>query len=148
MSRSSLWEFLSAPYTLIGGVLGGTFLTMASHGTDQLLVQRLLGCKSKRESQKALLLDASFIVLQFAFFLFLGTCLYAFYHGVPFQQLGLQSSDEIFPKFIIEELPHGFSGIVKAYLSNKAFKDEMCCSFALKIIINGRTFPSSEIVAS
>lgn len=111
---SSLWEFLSAPYTLIGGVLGGTFLTMASHGTDQLLVQRLLGCKSKRESQKALLLDASFIVLQFAFFLFLGACLYAFYHGVPFQQLGLQSSDEIFPKFIIEELPHGFSGIVIA----------------------------------
>jgi len=107
---SSLWEFLSAPYTLIGG----TFLTMASHGTDQLLVQRLLGCKSKRESQKALLLDASFIVLQFGFFLFLGTCLYAFYHGVPFQQLGLQSSDEIFPKFIIEELPHGFSGIVIA----------------------------------
>lgn len=111
---SSLWEFLSAPYTLIGGVLGGTFLTMASHGTDQLLVQRLLGCKSKRESQKALLLDASFIVLQFGFFLFLGTCLYAFYHGVPFQQLGLQSSDEIFPKFIIEELPKGFSGIVIA----------------------------------
>lgn len=111
---STLWEFLSAPYTLIGGVLGGTFLTMASHGTDQLLVQRLLGCKSKRESQKALLLDASFIVLQFGFFLFLGTCLYAFYHGVPFQQLGLQSSDEIFPKFIIEELPKGFSGIVIA----------------------------------
>lgn len=111
---TSFWEFLSAPYTLIGGVLGGTFLTMASHGTDQLLVQRLLGCKSKRESQKALLLDASFIVLQFGFFLFLGSCLYAFYHGVPFQQLGLQSSDEIFPKFIIEELPKGFSGIVIA----------------------------------
>lgn len=111
---SSFGEFLTSPYTLIGGVLGGTFLTMASHGTDQLLVQRLLGCKSKRESQKALLLDASFILLQFAFFLFLGICLYAFYHGVPFQQLGLQSSDEIFPKFIIEELPKGFSGVVIA----------------------------------
>lgn len=111
---NSIGEFLTAPYTIIGGVLGGTFLTMASHGTDQLLVQRLLGCESKRESQKALLLDASFIVLQFGFFLFLGSCLYAFYHGVPFQQLGLQSSDEIFPKFIIEELPKGFSGLVIA----------------------------------
>lgn len=110
----SLWEFLSSPYTLVGGLLGGTFLTMASHGTDQLLVQRLLGCESKRASQKALLLDASFIVIQFAFFLFLGVCLYAFYQGVPFAQLGLHSSDEIFPKFIIEQLPSGLSGLVIA----------------------------------
>lgn len=108
------WSFLASPYTIIGGVLGGTFLTMASHGTDQLLVQRLLGCKSKRESQKALMLDASIIVLQFAFFLVLGLCLYAFYNGVPFANLGLKSSDEIFPKFIIENLPHGIAGIVIA----------------------------------
>jgi SSS family transporter len=111
---SSFWDFLSSPYTIVGGVLGGTFLTMASHGTDQLLVQRLLGCKSKKESQKALMLDASFIVLQFAFFLVLGLCLYAFYKGVPFASMGLKSSDEIFPKFIIENLPHGIAGIVIA----------------------------------
>lgn len=111
---SSFWDFLSSPYTIVGGILGGTFLTMASHGTDQLLVQRLLGCKSKKESQKALMLDASFIVLQFAFFLVLGLCLYAFYKGVPFTSMGLKSSDEIFPKFIIENLPHGIAGIVIA----------------------------------
>lgn len=110
----SFWSFLASPYTIIGGILGGTFLTMASHGTDQLLVQRLLGCKSKKESQKALMLDASFILLQFAFFLVLGLCLYAFYKGVPFASLGLKSSDEIFPKFIIENLPHGIAGIVIA----------------------------------
>jgi solute:Na+ symporter, SSS family len=108
----SVIQFLAAPYTLIGGLLGGTFLTMASHGTDQLLVQRLLGCKNKRESQKALMLDASIIVLQFGFFLILGICLYAFYEGVPFQQLGLKSSDEIFPKFIVEQLPTGISGLL------------------------------------
>ncbi len=107
-------EFLSSPYTLLGGLLGGTFLSMASHGTDQLLVQRLLGCKTKRESQKALMLDAAIIVLQFAFFLVLGLCLYAFYNGVPFQQLGLKSSDEIFPKFIVENLPTGLAGLVVA----------------------------------
>ncbi len=106
--------FLSSPYTLVGGLLGGTFLTMASHGTDQLLVQRLLGCKSQRDSQKALILDASFIVLQFAFFLLLGLCLFAFYGGVPFEQLGLKSSDEIFPKFIVENLPVGLAGLVIA----------------------------------
>lgn len=110
----SIWAFLASPYTLIGGLLGGTFLTMASHGTDQLLVQRLLGCETKRESQKALILDASFIVLQFLFFLVLGLCLYAFYKAAPLEQLGLKSSDEIFPKFIIESLPVGISGLVIA----------------------------------
>lgn len=110
----SLWSFLATPYTLIGGLLGGTFLTMASHGTDQLLVQRLLGCKSRWDSQKALMLDATVIVLQFAFFLVLGLCLYAFYGGVSIQQLGLTASDEVFPKFIIENLPTGIAGLVVA----------------------------------
>lgn len=110
----SFWEFLAAPYTLIGGIIGGTFLTMASHGTDQLLVQRLLGCKNRFDSQRALMLDASFIVIQFAFFLVLGLCLYAFYGGVSFAELGLKSSDEIFPKFIVENLPSGIAGLVIA----------------------------------
>lgn len=118
---NSTIEFFASPYTLVGALLGGTFLTMASHGTDQLLVQRLLGCRTKRDSQKALILDASVIVIQFAFFLFLGLCLYAFYKGAPFKELvlsstgmNLSSSDEIFPKFIVENLPSGVSGIVIA----------------------------------
>lgn len=111
---TSFLEFLSSPYTILGGILGGTFLSMASHGTDQLLVQRLLGCKSKWDSQRALMLDASVIVLQFGFFLLLGLCLFAFYGGVPYQQLGLSSSDEIFPKFIVENLPTGLAGLVIA----------------------------------
>jgi SSS family transporter len=106
--------FLSSPYTLVGGLLGGTFLTMASHGTDQLLVQRLLGCKTQWDSQRALMLDATFIVLQFAFFLLLGLCLFAFYGGATFRELGLQSSDEVFPKFIVENLPTGLAGLVIA----------------------------------
>jgi SSS family transporter len=111
---SSVLEFFEAPYTLMGGLLGGTFLTMASHGTDQLLVQRLLGCKTPQDSQRALILDAILIVIQFAFFLLLGLCLFAFYGGVPFQQLGLKTSDEIFPKFIVENLPSGVAGLVVA----------------------------------
>jgi SSS family transporter len=111
---SNVWEYLFTPYTLLGGLLGGTFLTMASHGTDQLLVQRLLGCRSRWDSQRALMLDATFIVLQFAFFLLLGLCLYAFYGGVPYQQLGLTTSDEVFPKFIVEQLPTGIAGLVIA----------------------------------
>ncbi len=106
--------FLSSPYTLLGGLLGGTFLTMASHGTDQLLVQRLLGCRSRWDAQRALMLDATLIVLQFAFFLVLGLCLFAFYDGAAFATLGLRSSDEIFPKFIVESLPSGLAGLVIA----------------------------------
>ena len=118
---NSFFQFLASPYTIFGGLLGGTFLTMASHGTDQLLVQRLLGCKSKKDSQKALMLDASLIVFQFAFFMFLGLCLYAYYQGADFKSLvfsstglNLVSSDEIFPKFIVENLPTGISGLVIA----------------------------------
>jgi SSS family transporter len=107
-------DFLASPYTLAGSLIGGTFLTMASHGTDQLLVQRLLACRSARESRKALMLDASFIVVQFAFFLLLGLCLYAFYGGVSFAALGLKSSDEVFPKFIVEQLPAGLAGLLVA----------------------------------
>jgi SSS family solute:Na+ symporter len=110
----NLTEFLSSPYTLLGGLLGGTFLTMASHGTDQLLVQRLLACRTRRDSQRALMLDATVIVLQFWFFLLLGLCLFAFYHGASLRQLGLNSSDEIFPKFIVENLPVGLAGLVIA----------------------------------
>lgn len=112
--ENSFWEFIASPYTLLGGLLGGTFLTMASHGTDQLLVQRLLGCKTRWDSQRALMLDALFIVLQFAFFLILGLCLFAYYGGASLQQLGLKSSDEIFPKFIVEALPTGIAGLVVA----------------------------------
>jgi SSS family solute:Na+ symporter len=110
----SLIGFLSAPYTLLGGLLGGTFLTMASHGTDQLLVQRLLGCRSKWDAQRALMLDATLIVVQFAFFLVLGLCLFAFYGGQTLGALGLRSSDEVFPKFIVENLPTGLAGLVIA----------------------------------
>ena len=111
---TTLAGFLMTPYTLLGGLLGGTFLTMASHGTDQLLVQRLLGCRTRRDSQRALMLDATFILLQFGFFLVLGLCLYAFYGGVTVQQLGLSASDEVFPKFIVENLPTGVAGLVVA----------------------------------
>ena len=110
----SFYTFLTAPYTLLGGLIGGTFLTMASHGTDQLLVQRLLGCRTRWDGQRALMLDATFILLQFGFFLVLGLCLYAFYGGATTQQLGLATSDEVFPKFIVENLPTGVAGLVVA----------------------------------
>ncbi len=113
-SGGSWSAFFSNPYTLAGGVLGGAFLSMASHGTDQLIVQRLLACSSRKASQKALMLDATVIVLQFAFFLVLGIGVYAYYHGASVAQLGLSSSDEVFPYFVIHELPFGLAGLMVA----------------------------------
>jgi len=102
----------SLPFTFWAGLLGGTCLTMASHGTDQLLVQRLFTCRSQRDSQKALVASGFIVLLQFAFFLVVGIMLFAYYrfHPVPV----MATNDEVFPKFIVQNLPHGISGLVIA----------------------------------
>ncbi|MBS4034734.1 MAG: sodium:solute symporter [Ignavibacterium sp.] len=102
--------FFAQPYTLIGGLIGGAFLSMASHGTDQLVVQRLLAIKDLRGSQKAIIGSGVIVIMQFAVFLLLGVLLYAFYGPMDLR------SDEIFPKFIIEVLPIGLTGIIIAAL--------------------------------
>lgn len=102
--------FFNQPYTLIGGLLGGAFLSMASHGTDQLVVQRLLATKTLKESQKAVIGSGVIVIFQFVIFLLVGVLLYAYY-GVTNLK-----SDTIFPKFIIEVLPPGITGIIIAGL--------------------------------
>ncbi len=106
------WDF-SVPFTFWAGLFGGTFLTMASHGTDQLLVQRLFTCKNQRDSQKALVLSGFVVLFQFTLFLLIGVMLFAYYKAYP-MVTKLNSNDEIFPKFIVERLPHGISGLVIA----------------------------------
>src|SRR5438445_3668773 len=101
------------PFTFWAGLLGGTFLTMASHGTDQLLVQRLLTCRNKRDSQKAIILSGFVVLFQFALFLTIGVMLFAYYRFYPLTTR-LASNDEIFPTFIVQRLPHGISGLVIA----------------------------------
>jgi SSS family transporter len=100
---------LSVPYTFWAGVLGGGFLTMGSHGTDQLIVQRLLTCKDLRASQKALVWSAVVVMAQFLIFLLVGLGLWVFYQGMAFER-----SDEIFARFIVEQLPPGITGLLIA----------------------------------
>jgi SSS family transporter len=99
------------PYTFWAGLIGGTFLTTASHGTDQLIVQRLLAARNQRQSVLALLSSGVAILFQFALFLFLGIMLYAFYR-TPSQAFG--KADRIFPTFIVSQMPHGISGLLIA----------------------------------
>lgn len=104
-------HFFTQKYSLLASVVGGAFLSMASHGTDQLIVQRLLATDSVKNSQKALIASGFFVALQFLFFLIIGLALYAFYGAVPFHK-----GDEVFSKFIVEQLPTGISGFIIAGL--------------------------------
>jgi solute:Na+ symporter, SSS family len=108
---SFTWDF-TVPFTFWAGLIGGTFLTNASHGTDQLLVQRLLTCKNLRDSQKAIITSGFIVLAQFILFLGIGIMLFAYYQHVP--RPPITTNDEIFPVFIVTTLPHGISGLVIA----------------------------------
>lgn len=99
----------SAPYTFWAGLVGGGFLSMASHGTDQLIVQRLLACRDMRQSRRALVGSGLVVAAQFALFLLVGVGLWAFYEGRAFDR-----ADEIFAGFIVQELPAGIRGLLVA----------------------------------
>lgn len=99
-------------YTFWSGLIGGTFFTMGSHGTDQTIVQRLLAAKSERESKLALLASGVIIFLQFALFLVLGVVLFA-WHGAPAVIAG-RSYDSVFPDFIVTAMPSGARGAILA----------------------------------
>ena len=102
---------LTQTYTFWAGLLGGSFLTMASHGTDQLMVQRMLAARNLRESRLALLSSGVVILLQFTLFLLIGVGLFVFY-GLHPQVFA--SSDRIFPTFIVQQMPRGVAGLLVA----------------------------------
>jgi SSS family transporter len=104
---------LTQSYTFWSGVLGGTFLTMASHGTDQTMVQRLLAARSEGDSKKALLTSGVIVFVQFALFLLLGVMLFALHQHAPLAIPG-GDNDRIFPAFVVSALPPGVSGLVLA----------------------------------
>lgn len=94
---------------IVTGLIGGAFLSMASHGVDHLIVQRLLASPSLRDARKALIASGVVVIGQFALFLVIGLGLFAYYQGRAFDP-----SDEVFPRFIIEGLPPGLSGLIIA----------------------------------
>jgi len=104
---TSLWT----PYTFWAGVIGGSFFTVASHGTDQLIVQRLLAARGQKQSATALISSGLAVLLQFALFLTVGVMLWAFYR-VPSSSFG--RPDRIYPTFIVSHMPHGISGLLIA----------------------------------
>lgn len=104
---SDFWR----PYTFWAGLIGGAFLTTASHGTDQLIVQRLLAARSQKQSMLALITSGLAVLFQFALFLLVGVMLWAFYR-LPSAEFG--KADRIYPTFIVQHMPHGISGLLIA----------------------------------
>ncbi|MFB3923331.1 MAG: sodium:solute symporter [Terriglobia bacterium] len=101
------------PYLFWTGLIGGAFLSTASHGTDQLVVQRLLAARSLRESQTAVIASGVIVFLQFSLFLVAGAVLFAFYHRFP-PAGEFARGDQVFPTFVVTLLPTGLAGLVVA----------------------------------
>src|SRR4051812_47591295 len=97
------------PHTMFAGPIGGAFLSMASHGADQLIVQRLLSARSLRAAQAAVIGSGIAVIAQFAIFLLLGVGLWAVYGGRKFN-----TPDAVFPTFIVDQMPHGLVGLLLA----------------------------------
>ena len=104
---------LTKSYTFWSGLIGGTFLTMASHGTDQTMVQRLLAARNERDSKIALVTSGFIVFAQFALFLVIGVMLFVFAQHYSFA-VPAGDPDRIFPAFIVHEMPVGMVGIVLA----------------------------------
>jgi solute:Na+ symporter, SSS family len=100
---------LRRPFTLLAGIVGGAFLTLATHGTDHYLVQRLLVARSRRDAAVGLTLSGFLVLAQFALFLLLGTLFWAYYQGRPFAR-----GDEVLPTFVATHLPGGWVGFILA----------------------------------
>jgi SSS family transporter len=105
-------QFFSIPYTFWAGLVGGCFLATASHGTDQLMVQRLLSARTENQSKAALLASWVVIFVQFSLFLFIGILLYVFYSDSHLPTP--HPPDRIYPQFIWQHLPPGVAGVVMA----------------------------------
>lgn len=104
-----LYTGIDRPHTVLAGLIGGAFLSMASHGADQLIVQRLLASGNLREARLSLITSGFAVFAQFLLFLMIGIGLHAFYNGEVFPR-----PDAIFPRFIVDVMPPGMTGLVIA----------------------------------
>lgn len=118
LHKFNLFDFtfdVSRSYTFWSGVIGGAFLTTATHGTDQLMVQRYLCARNSRQATLALLTSGAVIFAQFILFLLIGAMLYVFYQKAgPLPAEVSAKADRVFPHFIVTQLPNGIIGLVVA----------------------------------
>ncbi len=134
-NKFGLFDFnldFAKTYTFWGGVLGGCFLTMSTHGTDQFLVQRYLCTNKPNAAIMALMTSGAVVLGQFIGFLFIGVLLFAFY--APYNMPGYEAAtgafpftggDKVFPDFITQKMPTGLSGLVVAAIFAAALSSSL-----------------------
>ncbi|MBN1496942.1 MAG: sodium:solute symporter [Spirochaetes bacterium] len=103
------WSGIFGSYNIFSGVIGGAILSFASHGTDHLIVQRILACRNLAAARKAMIWSGIIVFFQFGLFLLWGLFIYAMLGGKKFD-----IPDTIIPYFIIEHVPSGVKGIMLA----------------------------------
>jgi solute:Na+ symporter, SSS family len=132
--RFTLFDFtrdITKDYTFWSGLIGGAFLTTATHGTDQLMVQRYLCSDSPGAARRALLVSGAVVFAQFALFLTIGAMLYTFYVGHAANEIaaftldGRVQADRVFPHFVVNYLPTGIVGLVIAAIAAAAFTSSL-----------------------
>ena len=106
------WSLVTT-YTFYSGVIGGAFLTMATHGTDQTIVQRLLAARSQADSRRAIIASGFIVLFQFVVFLLVGVLLFVFAQHTPLLASG-DRTDRILPLFLVREMPTGLAGLLLA----------------------------------
>ena len=123
---------MTRTYTFWSGVIGGAFLTMSTHGTDQYMVQRYLCTDKPRKASAALLVSGVVVLLQFVFFLFIGVLLFGFYRPDRLPEYAkagsaapFAASDQVFPHFITNHLPTGLAGLVVAAIFAAAMSSSL-----------------------
>jgi solute:Na+ symporter, SSS family len=134
--KFSLFDFsfdFTKTFTFWAGLIGGCFLTMSTHGTDQYLVQRYLCTDRPRKASAALLVSGAIVLGQFIGFLFIGVLLFSYYH--PFTDAGYAAAsstafpfsggDRVFPDFITRHMPTGLSGLVVAAIFAAAMSSSL-----------------------
>lgn len=136
--KFSVFDFsldFTKTFTFWAGLIGGCFLTMSTHGTDQYLVQRYLCTDRPKRAAAALLSSGAVVLAQFIGFLFIGVLLFAFYHPytdaaystLPSAQAAFPftGGDRVFPDFITKHLPSGLSGLVVAAIFAAAMSSSL-----------------------
>lgn len=109
------WSFsFSNPYTIWAGLIGGAVLTIGTHGTDHLMVQRYLGARSRRDAGRAVLFSSVVVMAQFALFLWIGVLLACYYSTAPLD--AAIKPDQVFANFIVDHFPKnvGLIGLMLA----------------------------------
>src|SRR6202165_2545950 len=115
-NKLQLFDFswnLATKYTFWSGLIGGAFLTIASHGTDQTIVERLAAARNERDGRAALLTSGGIVLIQFTVFLLIGVLLFVFAQHTPLLSPG-ERTDRILPLFIVQEMPTGLAGLMIA----------------------------------